>query len=288
MVNTLLTTDGKDSSSSVAGSSTGSHLIPRTLFSEMIMALKRNLVLRSLAARVIGPSSIPGSSIDLPDQKVNTLFVNRISEGAVIPQDTESYGSRNIKPFKYGVRIGITSEMMEDSLFDVMALNIETAAQKLAENEETLIIAALDAAVAANGTAVANSNATLPITDITEAIQGLESNNASATHMIVGAEIANDLRNTDSFTEADKSGTNDPSKKLVGTIFNMKVVQSNAVSTVIAYLIDSSKSFVIIEKRPVTIERYKDFSRDMEFAVATQRVAAAYWNDVTVAKITTT
>ncbi len=118
---TLLTTDSKSSTSATAGSSTGSYLIPRTLFGELQMAVRKRLVLRALAAKVIGPGSIPGSSIDIPLQTRDTMVVQRVTEGAVIPLDAESYSGFNLKPYKYGVRIMITREMQEDSMFDVMA-----------------------------------------------------------------------------------------------------------------------------------------------------------------------
>jgi len=193
-------TDGKDSSASTAGSSTGSYLIPRTLYGELIRAVRKKLVLRALAARVIGPGSIPGSSIDIPLQTRDSMEVQRVGEGAVIPLDAETYSGFNMRPNKYGVRIMISREMEEDSLFDVMGLNVETAGYELADNEESLIIDTLDTGSGiSDSTRVANSNATLPISDITAAMQGVEEENYNCTHMIVGVEVANDLRNIDTF-----------------------------------------------------------------------------------------
>ena len=289
MVNMLLTTDSKDSTSTTAGSSSGSSLIPRTLYATLIAAVRKQLVFRPLAAQIIGPNSIPGSSIDIPLQTPESMAVNRIAEGAEVPFSAEAYSSFNLKPFKYGVRIGITKEMEEDSLFDVMGMNVQTAGFELADNEEALIIATLATGSAVTGgTAIANSNATLPISDITAAMKGLEEENHTPTHMIVGVEVADDLRNIDTFTEADKAGINDPSKRLIGTIFGMKVLVSNNVSAKLAYIIDSGHAFIIAEKRPVSIERFFDAARDTSYAVATQRFATRYLRPGAIAKITTT
>lgn len=284
----LLTTDSKQSGATTAGSSTGSYLIPRTLYNTLVAAMRKKLVFRALAAKVIGPAGIPGSSIDIPLQTADSMSVFRTTEGAEIPLDTEGYSSFNIKPLKYGVRIGITKEMMEDSLFDVMSLNVETAGYELADNEETLIVATLDAAATASSNTVANSNATLPVSDITAAMQQLEESNYTPTHMIVGAEVANDIRNIDTFTEADKAGINDPSKRLIGVIFGMKVIMSNNVSAKLAYIIDAAHAFVIVDKRPVTIEKYFDAARDTSFAVATQRFGTRYLREEATSEITTT
>ena len=285
----LLATDSKDSSSATAGSSTGSYLIPRTLFGTLQLAVRKNLVLRALAARVIGPGSIRGSSIDIPLQTKESMVVHRVTEGAVIPLDAESYSGFNLKPYKYGVRISITREMQEDSLFDIMALNTETAGYELADNEESLIIATLDTGSGqSDSTRVANSNASLPVSDITAGMQGVEEENFNCSHMIVGVEIANDLRNIDTFVEADKSGVSDPSKRLIGTIFAMKVIVSNNVSAKYAYILDSRYAFIGAEKRPITIEKYFDYARDTNFAVATQRIAYRYLRSGALARIITT
>jgi len=287
--NTLLMTDSKDSSSTTAGSSTGSYLIPRTLYSQLVMANRKKLVLRALAAKMIGPSSIPGSSIDIPLQQRDTMVVHRISEGASAVLDAEEYSGFNLKPYKYGVRIAITKEMEEDSMFDVMSMNVDTAGYELADNEEALIIATLDTGSGQTAsTRVANSNATLPVSDITAGMQGIEEENFEPSHMVIGVEVANDIRNLDLFTEAHKSGINDPSKRLIGTIFGMKVIVSNNVSAKYAYLLDANYAFLGAEKRPLTIERYFDAARDTNFAVATQRIAYRYLREGAIARIVTT
>ena len=284
-----LSTDSKDSSSATAGSSTGSYLIPRTLYSDLIMAVRKKLVLRALAAKVIGPGSIPGSSIDIPLQSRDSMEVQRVGEGAVIPLDAETYSGFNMRPNKYGIRILISREMEEDSLFDVMGLNVATAGYELADNEESVIIDTVDTGSGiSDSTRIAYSNATLPISDITAGMQGIEEENYTCTHMICGVEVVNDLRNLDTFVEADKAGISDPSKRLIGTIFAMKIIVSNNVAAKRAYIVDANHAFLIAEKRPVTIERYFDASRDSSFAVATQRFATRYLRSGAIARIVTT
>lgn len=287
--NTVLTTDNKNRTSSTAGSSTGSYLIPQKLFGELLKAVRKNLILRALAAKVIGPKSIPGSSLDFTEQEPETMGVYRVGAGAEIGMDAEQYSGFNMKPIKYGVRIKMPKEFIEDSQWDVMSLNIETAGYELADNEEALIIATLNTGSGQTGsTQIANSNATLPPSDITAAMEGLWEENYTPTDMIVGTEVAKDIMNTDTFTEADKSGVNDPSKGLISTIFKMKVRVSNNVSAKYAYVIDRRFAFLGAEKRPVTVEKYFDAARDSSFAVATQRVVWRYWRPGAIARIITT
>lgn len=285
---TILVTDGKDAFSTTAGSSTASYLIPRTLYGELIKAVRKNLVLSALAARRISPASIPGSSIALSLQTPESMSVARVNEGAEVPLGVEQYEGFTLTPVKYGVRVWITQEMIEDSNWDVMAMNIETAGYELADNEESLIVAQLDAASTASSHNVANSNATLPVTDITAAIQYLRSDNHNPTHFIIGAELENDIYNLDGFTHADKSGVNDPTRRLIGKIAGMKVIVSNNVSAKLGYVIDASHAFVIAEKRPITIRRFFNAARDTSEAVVTQRIAVRYLRANAVSEITTT
>lgn len=284
----MLFTDSKDAFSATAGSSGGSQLIPRTLYSELIEDVKKNLVLRALAARVIGPSSIPGSSIVLTLKTKDSLDIAQVAEGAEFPLDVEHYSQLTITPKKYGVRIGLVKEMMEDSNWDALAMNVQTAAFEIADNEESLIIAQLDTSSGlTGGTRVANSNATLPLTDVTAAVQGLEEEYHTATDMIVGVEVANDLRNIKEFNSKDY-GNNAISQRLVGQIWGMNVLVSNNVSAKYAYVLDRRHAFVVVEKRPVTIERYMDAARDSMFAVVSQRVGVSYLRPGAVARIVTT
>jgi len=288
MVNTILNTDGKNVASSTAGSSTISNTIPVKLLEQLSLAVKRNLILRPLAAQVFGPQK--GSSLYIPLQVKDTMDISSVSEGAEIPLDAEEYTSYELKPFKYGVRILIPREVMEDGLFDYAQLNINTAAHEIGKNEETLIVATLDAGDTAAGNGVANSNATIAITDITEAMQNLESDDYTPTDMIVGVEVANDLRNIDAFNEADKTGAGSAAngQKLIGSIYGMNVIVSNSVSSVLAYVIDRTQAFVIYDKRALTIENWSDVVRDSMQIVVTQRFATRYHRAGAISEITTT
>lgn len=293
MPNQILGTGSADFASATANSTTSSYLIPRTLLPEVMNAVRKKLVLRGLAARVFGPSSIPGRTLVIPLQSeiadaTTALDIERVGEGGEIPLVQSQFTSLTLTPVKYGVRVGVTKEMMEDGIMDLLSYHAELAGYEFADNEEALIVSALNTASAAASNNVANGNATLPISDITAAMQNLEAANYLPTHMIVGAEIANDLRNIDTFVEADKSGVMNPTMSLIGKIFGMKVIVSNNVTATLAYVIDASHAFVIAEKRPLTIERYADVARDTGFVAITQRVAVSALRNAATSEITTT
>jgi len=191
-----------------------------------------------------------------------------------------------MKPTKYGVSLKITNEMQEDGKFDLLPRNVRTAAKRLAENEDSLIIS--DAWDNAGNTVT--GGAAILIANITRGIQYLEDNDYEATDMYIGPEVANDLRNIDTFVEADKAGISDPSKSLIGRIFNMDVhvVSANIMNTKYAYIIDRNHSFMIVEKRPLTVSNFDDTTGDMTGSTATQRIKVRQLRANATCKITTT
>jgi len=293
MPSNLLTTDGADFASSTAGSGTTSYLIPRTLLGEVINAVRKKLLLRGLAARVFGPTAIAGRTLVLPLQAeiadaTTALPIQQVGEGGEIPLGQSEWTSLTLTPVKYGARIGVSREMDEDGILDLLSYHAELAGYEFADNEESLIVSQLNTGASSSSNEVANSNATLPITDITRAMQYLEAQNYTPTHMIVGVEVANDLRNIEEFNTMKDSGSNPKTQRMVGSIFGMNVIVSNNVSSVLAYVIDASHAFVIAEKRPLTVERYSDFARDTGFVVITQRVSVGVLRAEAIAEITTT
>lgn len=293
MPNSLLGTGQADFASASANSSTTSYLIPRTLFPTIMNAVRKSLVLRGLAAKVFGPSSIPGRTLVLPMQSEITssteLPVIQIPEFGEAPLVQSQFTNLTLTPVKYMVKIGVSKEMLEDGITDLLEYHAELAGYEFADNEEALIVSALNTASSNASHDVANSNATIAITDITQARRLLRADNYNPTHMIVGNEVEDDLLNIDTFVEADKSGVNNPTNgSVLGKIFGMKVIVSNNVSAKLAYVIDAAHAFVIAEKRPLTIERYQDYSRDTAFVVVSQRVAVSALRDNAVSEITTT
>lgn len=265
----------------------GTLLIERKIFDTLIEAVEKARLGRDLAAIVIGPEGIPGSSVELNLVDVDSMTVFRVAEGAAIPIDVAGYSTANIRPLKYGVRPLVTKEMQEDAKWDLIQHNIMTAGREIGENEDSRIVtnALDDAANSVSG------GATITVANITRAMQYLEDNFYTATDFIVGPEVANDLRNIDTFVEADKAGTRESFERgIIGRIFGMdvRVISTHAITSTSAYIIDREHAFVIVEKRPVTIERYDDVTHDLSGVVVTQRFEADSLRTSSIAKITTT
>ena len=268
----------------------GQLLIPRKIYDTLIEAVDKNLIPRSEAALYFGPGDIPGSSIDVDLVNVNTMNIRVIGEGAESTIDQATYTSFNMKPVKYGVGIRITQEMLEDAKWNLLQHNIMIAGKRFAENETSLILsAALD-----NATNTVTGGAAITIANLTRAMQYLDDADYSPTTLFVGMEVINDLRNIDTFVEADKVGNRDMlARGFIGTLFGLNVIKfsTNAAPSTTyskyAYITDKMHAYIIAEKRPVTIKNFDLPVYDMSAANITQRLVVRQLRADAICKITT-
>lgn len=267
----------------------GQLLIVRKIHDTLIAETEKKLIPRTEAAFVVGPSMIPGSSYDIDLETPNTLNIREVSEGADIVVDQQSYTTTNVKPVKYGVGIRITKEMLEDAKWNLLERNISIAGKRFAENENKLVIQQLDSA--AN---TVSGGAAITIANITTAMQYLEDADYEPTTIAVGNEVLNDLRNIDTFVEADKLGSTAMiNTGFVGRLYGLNVIRfsTNAAPSTTyakyAYVFDKTQAYCIVEKRPLMVEKFDIQNNDMSAAVATQRLAVKILRTSAVAKITT-
>jgi len=267
----------------------GQLLIPRKIHDTLIAEVDKALLPRSEAMIYVGPAMIPGSSYDLDLESENKMTVRLVAEGAEIVLDQDEYTNTNILPLKYGVAIRITNEMKEDSKFPLLERNIRKAGKKFAENETNLILTQLQGC-----TNNVSGGAAATIANITRLMQYLEDADYEPTSLFVGNEVLNDLRNIDTFVEANKAGdTQYLSTGWKGVIYGMNVFRfsTNAAPSSTyskyAYVIDRDNAYCIVEKRPITVENFKLPTFDMEGAAVTQRIAIARVRDSAIARLST-
>jgi HK97 family phage major capsid protein len=271
-----------------ADGTAGTLLIPKLIMPALIEEVEKNLVPRELAARVWGPSEVKGSSFTINLEAPDTLDVRTVGEGAEVPLDNIDFNTVTFTPVKIGVAIRITREMIEDSQFELLNRNISTAGRRFAEDETNRILGALDTA-----NATVAGGAAITIANIAEAMYNVENNDYMPTDFLVGNEVAQDLRNIDTFVEADKAGnTSMMSNGFIGTIFGLNVVRfstnagSNAVATS-SYVFDRRQAYGIAIARDVTIENFTLPTYDMEGAVLTRRIDVQALRTKAISKITT-
>jgi HK97 family phage major capsid protein len=267
----------------------GTLLIPKLIMPVLIEEVEKVLIPRECAAMVIGPSQIQGSSFNFNLGTPNTMSLRGVGEGASIPMDSIDFTNVTFTPKKYGVAIRITREMIEDSQFEILQQNLMIAARRFAEKENSLILTALDGA---NSTVA--GGAAITIGNIAEAMYNVENQDFVPTDIIAGNRIIQNLRNIDTFVEADKSGNTEMlTRGFIGTLFGMNVVRfsSNAAPSTIyaqyAYVLDRRQAYAIALKRDLTVENFDLPSYDMEGAALTFRIDIQLLRSKAVTKITT-
>jgi HK97 family phage major capsid protein len=265
----------------------GQLLVPRKIHDTLIEEVDKNLIPRSEAALYLGPGDIPGSSVDIDLATPDMMDVRLIAEGTEVIIDAGEYTNSNFKPLKYGVAIRITRELLEDAKWNLLQHSITLAGKRFAENENSLVISdALDSA--AN---TVSGGAAITIANITRAMQYLDDSDYTPTTLFVGMEVLNDLRNIDTFVEANRVGNTDMLQKgFLGTVYGMNVlkVSTNAgMTTTTAYVTDRGHAYAIAEKRPVTVENFELPVNDMSAASITQRIKVKALRTSAIAKITT-
>jgi HK97 family phage major capsid protein len=245
---------------------------------------------RELASVVWGPTQIQGSSFTINLESPDSIGINQVGEGAEVPMAGLDFTSITYTPVKYGVAIRITREMMEDSQFELLNKNISAAGIKFAENETALVLTALDGA-----NTTITGGASITIANITAAMLAVENQDYAPTDIIIGLEALSDLRNIDTFVEADKAGnTNLMQRNFIGTLYGMTVAKfsTNASPTTTyakyAYVFDRSQAYGIAIKRDLTVENFDMPTYDMQGAVLTQRIEVKLHRSKSVCKITTT
>ena len=268
----------------------GTLLIPKLILSTLVQDVEKTLIPREMAMMVLGPNQIKGSTTTLNLESLNSMNKPReVGEGAEIPLDNVDFTTVTITPKKYGVAVRITREMIEDAQFPIFERNLATVGRRFAELETELILTQLD-----NASTDISGGAAITVANITEAMQGIEDNDFTPTDMLIGNEVLNDLRNIDTFVEAQKVGNTDMIQRgFQGTLYGLNVARfsTNAAPSSTyakyAYVFDRKNAYLIAIKRDITVENFTLPSFDMQGAAVTWRGSVNLVRSQAVARITT-
>jgi len=269
----------------------GTLLIPKLILPALIDEVEKNLVPRELAKVVYTPNMIQGSSITVDLETADSLTLKQLGEGAEIPLDNMTYSSITFTPVKYGVAIRITREMTEDSQFPLLEGSIRASGRRFAENETKLILTALD-----GSSNDVSGGAAVTIANITEAMKNIEDNNFTATDILCGNEFVQDLRNIDTFVEADKRGNSEMlDRGFVGRVYGLNAVRFSPSTNVTpstshtkyGYVLDRTQAYGIAISRDITLENFDLPTYDMSGAAITQRIDVKLLRAGAVSRITT-
>ena len=265
-----------------------SELIESEIYGTLIQSVRENLVGTQVLAIRSGPNMIPGSSLDVTLDTKDAMTVEEMGEGTEFRKSEGAAETFNLNPVKYGMDIQITKEMMEDAKFSMVDWQLGEAGYQMAKKLDSLLMAQIAAGSTAASHDVTGSTA-ITLANISTGIKNLRVDGYSANYLIVSAAVEDDLHNIDTFHEADKVGNRETFETgLVGRIMGLTVLVSNQVTANYAYVIDSRHALILAEKRPITIEKYKQENRDLVGIAVSARWKARYLRANACCTITTT
>jgi len=248
----------------------GTVLMDSVIYPTLIRERDKVRLPAELIAMNIGPESVPGESINFNLVTKDSIKVSRVAEGAIFPLEADSYTSFNIKPVKKGLSLEITTEMQEDGKFALLQDNLKSVGMALADEDNTDMIAdALN-----NGTNTISGITALTIANITTAMDYIEDEDFVPTDLIVGNELMYDLRNIDTFVEADKLGSTEMLRTgFVGTLFGLRVfrVSSSILTATSGFVIDRENAVIKVTKRPITVKNFDEVKQDLSGSVVSTR-----------------
>ena len=224
-----------------------------------------------------------GSTLDFDLADKDSMDVREIAEGAVYPLDAESYTKKSATPKKYGIRIAVTNEMIEDSNWDLVQRNLREAGRRMGLKEDSLIFAALQdttngfasATTAGTSHAITSGGTELAMADLTEGQRVVDQENYTPNTLVLNPKQVKELRDLDTLTEADKIGDRRMYERgWVGRIYGMDTIITNTLSADTAIVMDKNEGGGLVIRRPLTVEKWKEPIRDLTEAVVSTRMSA--------------
>lgn len=218
-----------------------------------------------------------GAALDFVLETVDSLVMRRITEGATIPVDVESYSKVTVTPVKYGNQVIISQEIREDANWDIMRRNLRRCGTQVGLKEDAIIFAAFADGTYGFGTenAVTSAGTELDIVDILSGIKEIKQEKYYPNVMVIHPTQESELNQIDTFVEADKLGSRITFERgFCGRIFGLDVVVTPTLSASTAYILDTREAGVLVIRRPLTMRAYEIPERDSVATAVTFREEA--------------
>jgi len=224
-------------------------------------------------------------------------YAEEVAEGAEIPIDTQDYSKADFVIKKVGRRPLITNELIEDGLFDVIALELKKAGAAI---ENKLNKDALDALIASAQASDGLTTAdTLTVADVANAIGKAKAKNFIPDTLILSPVGESTLLRDSNLVYVNRAGDNAALRggNIGASLLGLKPYTTSVTATgwggtdsgnPIALVIDRVHAGAIAMRRDLSIEQYKDPIRDLAGMSITMRYDVKTFFSNAIVKITTT
>lgn len=218
--------------------------------------------------RAFSPMSIEGRQNDTVEVPIEQDVMNeptRIRENGEFPHDEEDIDTVTATVDKYGFAVRISRESRQDSMFDIVARNVDKQGRKMSELFNRLAFEELSTNLHPDSPASGSggTSGTLEFTDILEAKKILQEDGYSPSYVITNPQGEADLLRSDDFQRATDLGDDTVLDAQVGRVAGLDVLTSNAghLAGSNAFVVDDESYGWEITKESVSTNRYDDEGR---------------------------
>lgn len=254
------------------------YLVPEVIAERIYETAFPHLVARQLYDLI----TFKGTTYTLQKGVEDSIVAFDMTEGVEIEEVAERVTEETVTPEKYGVRIEVTTEMIEDARINIFPRYVRLAGEALAKFENQKLYNVL----VAGGTSFAGA---IPITlvQILDMITAINANDWDADTIVVHPYQWRELMKTDEWRDAAgrfqatssyvEQQLRGQQMKLWG-VLNVLVSSKCTAGTVL--IMDRKVAALIAQNRFITSRRYDDVLRDAEGWLATERLKGkVVWSD---------
>jgi len=213
-----------------------------------------------------------GTTLDFILADKDSMEFRQVAEGAPIPTDVEAYTKIQVTPNKWADQLLISQEIQEDANWDVVKRNLRQVGREAGVREDFIVFTAFNDSTngfsSQTGHGYTSAGTEISIADIAGAMKHIEEHDYVPNVLAVHPEQVSELRQIDTFVEADKVGSRITFEKgFVGKIFGMDTVIStttwvNQTSSSYAWILDTREAGVLVVRRPLTMKTYEIPEKD--------------------------
>jgi hypothetical protein len=220
------------------------------------------------------------NTLTIPVGEVGS-YAPEVAEGAEIPISDQDYTAVTLTAKKYGVRPMVTDEMVADSLYPVIEMEIQKAGAKLENTLNKIALGALIDGTANNEHDASGSN--LGIKAIATAVKKVKSDHFLADRIVLHPDaealiMADYIPTGYVGAEAAQNGKLPNLLGLAPFVTSVEAASSqtweyNSDGDIGMVVFDSNNSTVIGERQGITVKRYEDIIRQIQGGTVSARWA---------------
>ena len=229
---------------------------------------------------------------DLINTKGRSIFVP--IRGAITAQDLDeleapllakaAYSTKEVKPSKIGVGVGISQESIDAVEIDVIRDHILEAGEAMADLEDTKIMTELLTGTTAVPPKVPG---TLSYEDVVDGRNKVKVAKRLANVMVIHPDQESDLLKDSRFIDSSQYGDREPLLAgEIGKISGLKILTTTQITTGTALVLDTTKAAWLAIKREIDLKRKEEASTDSVELYFFQEFGVELVNDDATCKIT--